>query len=440
MSEKTQKNAITDSITEKPKKKRVKTFLKVLAVILCIIIAYISVTTVITVISLKANEKKAKSFAAVNVSDVPVFENYSNGCWNIHTDKELKVLQLTDVHIGGGYLSTNKDSMALNAVAAMVTEEKPDLVIVTGDITYPVPFQAGTFNNKSSAKLFAELMETLGVYWTACYGNHDTESYSFYSREDLTEFYSSGDYPHCLLQAGPEDVDGVGNQVFNVVNSDNIITRSFILMDSHSYIGYDVFGIFWHYDNIHDNQIEWYKNTVAELSKKNEDTVSNMSAQKAAEYSGLSTVKTSVFMHIPLTEYRDAWNEYVNNGYNDTENVKYNYGTAGESGKVVYCGMNDDNLFEAMRELGSTDSVFCGHDHLNNFSVNYNGIDLNYGMSVDYLAYSGISKLGTQRGCKVLDISKDGSMTTHNENYYQDKYLSQYAKEEVTMQQLGTVQ
>ena len=35
--------------------------------------------------------------------------------------------------------------MALNAVAAMVTAEKPDLVIVTGDIAYPVPFQAGTF-------------------------------------------------------------------------------------------------------------------------------------------------------------------------------------------------------------------------------------------------------------------------------------------------------
>ncbi len=437
MSQKSHKSSNVSEIAEKPKKKRGRIFLKVTAVILCIIIAYIAVTAVITAISLSANKEKAKSFAAVNASDVPVFENYSNGCWNIHTDKELKVLQLTDIHIGGGYLSTNKDSMALNAVAAMITAEKPDFVIVTGDIAYPVPFQAGTLNNKSSAGLFAELMESLGVYWTVCYGNHDTESYSFYSREDLTEFYSSGAYPHCLLQAGPEEVDGVGNQVFNVVNSDNIITRSFILMDSHSYIGYDIFGIFWHYDNIHDNQIEWYKNTVAELSKRNEETISNMPSLKAVEYSKFSTVKTSVFMHIPLTEYRDAWNEYVGNGYTDTENVKYNYGTAGESGKIVYCGMNDDNLFETMLELGSTDSVFCGHDHLNNFSVNYKGIDLNYGMSVDYLAYSGISKLGTQRGCKVIEISTDGSMATHNENYYQDKYLSQYAKEEVTMQQLG---
>lgn len=70
----------------------------------------------------------------------------------------------------------------------MIRVEKPDFVVVTGDISYPVPFQAGTFNNKSGAKIFAELMETLGVYWTLAYGNHDTEAYSYYTREQLTDF------------------------------------------------------------------------------------------------------------------------------------------------------------------------------------------------------------------------------------------------------------
>ena len=95
-------------------------------------------------------------------------------------------------------------------------------------------------------------------------------------------------------------------------------------------------------------------------------------------------------------------------------------------------------MFETMQELGSTDSVFVGHDHLNNFSLNYKGIDLNYGMSIDYLAYvtMGIHKLGTQRGCRIINISKDGSLETHNENYYQDKYQSFYEKEPVTMQKI----
>ena len=90
-----------------------------------------------------------------------------------------------------------------------------------------------------------------------------------------------------------------------------------------------------------------------------------------------------------------------------------------------------------MLETKSGDSVFCGHDHLNNLSVNYKGIDLTYGMSIDYLAYSGIYKLGTQRGCGVLKISPDGTLNAYHENYYQDKYLSQYAKESVTMQTLN---
>lgn len=424
-------------VYQKPPKKRGKTFLKVIAIILSVIIAYFAITTVITAISVSANKKKANSFNAVVKEDELKFENYDNGCWNIYADRDIKIMQLTDVHIGGGYMSTNKDSMAMNAVAAMITQEKPDLVIVTGDISYPVPFQAGTFNNKSGAMLFAELMESLGVHWTLTYGNHDTEAYSFYSREDITDFYSSGEYPHCLLQKGPEEVDGYGNQVLNIVNSDNVITRSLILFDSHSYIDGDIFGIKWKYDNIHDNQIEWYKNTIKELSQKNNDAISKLSANKSGIYSDLSTVKSSVFMHIPLTEYKDAWNEYVDNGYQNTENVTYNYGTAGESGNVVYCGINGDNFFETMLELNSTDSIFSGHDHLNNFSLNYKGINLNYGMSIDYLAYSGISKLGTQRGCTVLNASSDGKLISENQNYYQDKYLSQYTKESVTMQELG---
>ena len=90
-----------------------------------------------------------------------------------------------------------------------------------------------------------------------------------------------------------------------------------------------------------------------------------------------------------------------------------------------------------MQELGSTDSVFCGHDHLNNFSVNYKGINLTYSYSVDYLAYIGIKKLGSQRGCTVINIAPDGSIDFSAQNYYQDKYVSYYPKEEVTMQELG---
>ncbi len=345
------------------------------------------------------------------------FENYSNGCYNITTDDGFKVMQITDVHIGGGWLSVREDTKALNAVAAMITAEKPDFVIFTGDLTFPVPFVSGTFNNKTGATEIAKLMEKLGVYWTLTFGNHDTEAYSYYNREKISEFYSSSEYPLCLFQTGPDDVDGYGNQVFNIKNKKGEIVRSLILFDSHAYTEDDVLGIKWSYDNVHENQVTWYENTLDEIKKMN----------------GGKEVPTSVMMHIPLVEYRDAWYEYMENGMKDTEDVKLIFGEIGEKEPYVLCGVNEDNLFETMLEKESTDSVFFGHDHLNNTILNYKGIDLVYGYSIDYLAYSGIDKQGSQRGCVVLDIAEDGTQTVTHENYYQDKYVSHFEKEEVTM-------
>ena len=418
----------------KNESKKSRKALRVLAIIFAVIVVFTSIMTAVGLIGLKANVNKAHQFPAVG-TELKV-EEKGNGVWNIYSDRELKVMQLSDTHFGGGWLSIKKDSMALNAVAAMISAEKPDFVIITGDMAYPVPFQSGTFNNKSGAKLIAELMETLGVYWTVSYGNHDTEAYSFFDREEITGFYSQ--YPHCLAREGAKDTDGYANQVFNIVNSDGIITRSLFTIDSHSYVDGDIFGIMWKYDNIHENQIEWYKSVVEENNKYNKFRILASSDSRIhAKYENYVNVPSSVFLHVPLMEYKTAWNEYVENDYKDTANVKFNYGKAGESGKVVYPGLYDDNFFETMLELGSTDTVFCGHDHLNNFSVNYKGIDLTYSYSVDYLAYVGISKLGSQRGCAMLTVDENGDITYSAENYYQDKYTSYFEKEEVTMQELG---
>ncbi|MCQ2463349.1 MAG: metallophosphoesterase [Clostridia bacterium] len=433
---KTKEKAVLSPEEKAAKKKaRHKKAGKIISIIVSVIVLFVIVTSIITVVGVKSNLKKAEAFPKINTVTLDA-ENFADGYWNIHTDHGIKIVQLTDVHFGGGWMSLKKDSMAMNAVASMLKAEKPDFVIVTGDIAYPVPFQAGTFNNKNGAKLFATLMESLGIYWTVGYGNHDTELYSFFTREEITDFYSSGDYPHCLVQPGPADVDGCGNQMFNIINSDDIITRTLFVMDSHSYIDGDFLGIMWKYDSMHENQIAWYKQMIEENQQHNHDVIAAMSKKDMKRYAGFDAVPSSVFQHIPLTEYKDAWNEYVENGKQNTENVKYNYGTVGESGQGIYCGIHEDNFFETMLEIGSTDTVFCGHDHLNNFSLNYKGINLNYGYSVDYLAYPGIYKLGSQRGCTVIKIDEDGNIKHHLENYYQDKYISD-AREDVTMQTLG---
>lgn len=420
-------------VEEKKKTKKGKKALKVLAIILAVIVALSCVSMAVTKISIKANSEKVNSYSAVEYENQLIPEKDENGFWTFTTDEDFKVLQLTDVHIGAGWMSKKTDAMALNAVAAMVTAEKPDLVVVTGDTAYPVPFQAGTFNNLTSAKLFADLMEKLGVYWVICFGNHDTEAYSYYSREDISAFYEGEEYTYCLFEQGDENVDGYGNQVINVKNSDGVITQSLYLFDSHSYINGDILGIRWQYDNIHENQVEWYRNTVNALNEQNQKKLDELGIKEKSD------IKSAAFFHIPLDEQREAWYEYANNGFEDTENVKFIYGVAGEGSKIVYSGVGEDNLFETMLELGSTKAVFVGHDHYNNFSIDYKGIRLTYGMSVDYLAYPGIYKIGSQRGCTLISFAPDGSFECSKESYYQDKYETLFNKESVEMQEITQI-
>lgn len=407
----------TKTKTKKTPKQRFKIFLKVLLIIILVIALLCGILASVSAVGLKSNSNFIETIETVSFDNQlePVLDD--NGCYTFTTDDHFKVIQLTDVHIGGGFLSIKKDSMAINAVAAMITAEKPDLVVITGDIAYPVPFQAGTFNNKTSAELFAQLMEKLGVYWVPVFGNHDTEAYSYYSREKISEFYSQEKFSHCLFQAGPEDVDGYGNSIINVKNTKGEITQSLVMLDSHSYVDNDYFGIMWKYDTIHESQVKWYEDSLNKIKAENNDIMP----------------KSLAFFHIAIPEYKTAWDEYRANDFNDTENVKYIYGKAGEKDYSVYTSEYNYGFFDKVKELGSTQGMFCGHDHLNNFSIDYKGVRLTYGYSIDYLAYTGIMKFGLQRGCTVIDIAPDGSFESHLENYYQDKYQTAKEKEQVDL-------
>lgn len=382
---------------------------------LMIVAVVLAVATAITNYAMyKSHLKRIAEYSPVSNPEAIVPVEDENGEFTFVTDRELKILHMTDVHFGGGWMSFNKDRMSINAVATMIQTEKPDLVVVTGDIAYPVPFQVGTFNNKTSAMMFITLMEQLEVPWTVTFGNHDTESYSYYNREKVSGFYSDESLEYCLFSKGPEDIDGYGNHVIHVKNTSGVITQELVFMDSHSYTDGDIFGIFWKYDNIKQSQVDWYKDIITNAQKNNPD------------------VKSLLFFHIPLVEYRDAYDEILANDMKATENAEIIAGRVAEEDPYVYCGMHEDNLFETILELGSTQATFCGHDHLNNVVMRYKGVDLTYGMSVDYLAYVGISKKGTQRGCTLITVNPDGSYTQSFENYYQDKYDPLYPKEEVT--------
>ena len=343
------------------------------------------------------------------------------GNWYFTTDDDFKVLHLTDIHITGGFANKEQDKKAINAVAAMVSSEKPDLVIVTGDISFAIP-NTGTINNKYAHEMFIRLMENLGVYWTVTFGNHDDESFNYYRRQAVADMYAENANEKCLFMQSPDGVSGMGNHVINVKNSIGEVTKSLIMIDTHAYIHTGLIGgtidsIFWRYDCVKQDQVDWYANIIDIYKPKS----------------------SLMFFHIPLIEVKNAYDEYVANGRTDTENVKWLFGVDGEdrADEVVFSSrLENQQLFNKVLELGNTKAMFFGHDHLNNFVLDYKGIMLSYGYSIDYSAYSDIDESGLQRGCTILTLTPDGKFNVKNivhENYYQDKYQPLYEKETVDM-------
>ncbi len=410
------------------RKKRVKSVLVVIVALVCLI-------TFLNVITVKNNIDYAKSYDSVVYEEQLKPKKDESGSWVFTTDRDFRVMHLTDIHQGGGFLSRYKDKLSLNAVATMIIKEKPDLVIVTGDIAYPVPYQAGTFNNMSGAKQFAALMEQLGVYWTVTLGNHDSEIYSYFDRQSVSEFYENEDLKYCLYQSGPERIDGYGNHIIKVKNSEGLITQAFFMLDSHSYTDGDYFGIQWKYDNIKDSQVEWYRSEVINMNKENGVIVASMSDATKDINKNLLPVKSLAFFHIPLVEAKDTWSELEANNFEKTETATYIDGIIGETGKRIFCGVGEDKLFEEMEELGSTKAMFNGHDHYNNATFSKNDIIFSYGNSIDYLAYSGIDAEGSQRGCTIITSKPDSTFRIDKYNYYSERYeLIGFTREGVTMQ------
>jgi len=405
-------------ISPEQKAKGRKKALIITAAVVVIVAIFFSICSVINATGFKELIKYGNTFSKVEYEHQLVPEKDLDGYWTFETNNDFKIMQLTDVHIGGGAFSRQNDEWSLTAVANMITAEKPDLVIVTGDIAYPVPFQAGTFNNLNATKIFANMMEKLGVYWTFTYGNHDTEAYSMYSREDICTYYENSGFKYCLFQRGfSSEERGYGNTIIKVKNTAGIVTQALVLLDSHSYIDGDILGIFWKYDNLHQSQVDWYKAEMDKLLAEN----------KKINASGPDTVSNLAFFHIPLEEYRNAYVEYKNNGYQDTANVTNVKGIIGEKDYEkngvrthgILCGLNQDNFFEVGSANGLK-GIYCGHDHLNNITMTYKGVELVYGMSIDYLAYPGIYKDHEQRGATVITTKFDYSHTTKLLNYYSD--------------------
>lgn len=293
-------------------------------------------------------------------------------------DTVYSVLQVTDVHILN---DEKKDAKAFKTITAMVEASKPDMIVVTGDVT-------SEKENFTAFKTFCTFMEEFNIPWAFVFGNHEGLDIAYEpgevldpekiaDKQTLSDYLESLD--NCIYERGDENVDGMGNYYYNVTDENGKVITSLIMMDSHSYDEENE-----GYDHFHENQVEWYENTIKSIAK---------------EVNGDETkvVPSLAFFHVPMQEYRMGYDEAKG-----TDKRLWGYRFEGEG-----CPAVDDQMFEKMVELGSTKGCFAGHDHMNNYEVEYQGIRLAYGLSCDHNIY-----VVPLRGGKLIEIKEDGSFTT----------------------------
>lgn len=419
------------------KKKWVKVSCIIIGVILVIWLA-IMLANYLCNVSLR---KYINSFEPISYPEdriVPLVDE--DGRYYVTADRDIKVMHITDIHIGGGFWTYKNDKKSIYEVITMLQAEKPDFVVCGGDNTYcliPLGFNGGgTFNNRMVAKTFISIFDHEQVYFTTVFGNHDTESMDTANRQEIGDLYMSGIAKYCFFKQefcdeNSDTVPSVSNQFIKVKNSDGDVVRLIMLIDSNAYED----TRFWSavtakYDVIHDEQIEWAKETITTLSKEE--------GLPEGEY-----IDTLTFMHIPIGEYRTALDDLIEEVFDEKGNIigfnkksnpvdtKYIEGFWEE--KVCYGGLNkdakpedNDNFFEVLcDEMSAVDAIVCGHDHVNNAVVDYKGVQLIYGYSVDNEAYGdAIMKAGLQRGATVITISPDGSISQKHKNAYIDYGVS----------------
>lgn len=264
-------------------------------------------------------------------------------------DSTFTIVQLTDVHWTTGDGADRKTRALIEGV---LEAERPDLVVLTGDI---VSGDAAP-DPREAYRQVAALVDAHGAPWAAVFGNHDDEGTA--SRRDLLAVQRR--YRLCLSEAGPKALTGVGNYVLRVrAARSSRAAAALYFLDSGAY---DDRGL-GHYAWIARDQIQWFASTSARLK-----------------------LPALAFFHIPLPEWDEMWRTQVCRGHRHEP----------------VCGPAlNTGFFAAMAESGHVLGAFCGHDHLNDFEGELHGLRLCYGRATGFGEYG---RPGFPRGARVIRL------------------------------------
>lgn len=320
-------------------------------------------------------------------------------------DGKFKILHITDIHCVQPIMDDDENRAipegrykeTINVIESLVEKTNPDMVVFGGDNVSGY-WEEFTYDYiKQTIEDIIEPIKKRNIPLGVVFGNHDGEI-GFHTEFQMMMYM---EYANCRSNLNDADVYGCGNCCITIKDSKGEKDAFALwLMDSNDYETNSEGGN--SYDHVHDCQINWYETRAEELKKAN----------------GGEPVPAILFQHIPVQQELDGYRQA-------TEKDEYtferdgNYYVIGNkilSGRIreVPCPPNMEkvyrNQFESWKKTGDIFAAFFGHDHVNDFKMNVEGIDLYQTIGAGYFTY------GKERGGRLIVLDENNPRTLYTES------------------------
>ena len=311
-------------------------------------------------------------------------------------DGKFRILHLTDIHDvepimdddENREIPESRDKETINVIETLVEKTNPDLVVFGGD-NISGHWEEFTYNYVQSTiqKITAKIREK-NIPLCLVFGNHDGEE-GFHKEFQMMQYM---EYQNCRSNLNDADVYGCGNCCVTIKSSKSDKDAFAIwLIDSNDYQRNDEGDL--PYDCVHDDQIDWYETRADELKKAN----------------GGKPLPSILFQHIPVQQMLDGFKEVSeNDDYTFERDGKYyKFGHEIIEGRIretpcpPYMKNNHRRQFESWKKTGDIIAAFFGHDHVNDFHIEIDGIHLFQTLGAGYFTY------GKEHGGRLIILDEN---------------------------------
>ncbi len=314
-------------------------------------------------------------------------------------DGKFKIMQINDTQD-----THNLNERTEKLIRQAIEAEKPDLVVIAGDILSDFFLCANDKTIPQALRCLGDIFEETKTPFAVTFGNHDHDLEDKVSIKEMADIFL--EYEYCV-----NATDGCDPGTYNipVLSSDGSKTALNVYMMDTNNKNKEIGG----YQGVYPYQVEWYKEKSDELKSAN----------------GGQAVPSLVFQHIPTKEIFQLVVEADKTEANtavyrsdDKKWYKLKEDAIIDSGKGLGEAPCPENLdvttgqYEAWLEKGDVIGAFFGHDHVNSFvGKTQEGIILGYNGGTGFKTYGA----GNTRSVRIyaFDESNVKDFTTYLRTY-----------------------